>query len=102
MDKASVTLTKTMLDKAIIDANASVRQFALAVYVDYDAMISGEKHTRPAQWLDGKDTVINFYRTNNNRADRRISIKGIKAHAEIGNTILIGLSNSNTIILEVI
>ena len=37
--KASIVLTKTMLDKSIIDANHSVRVWALEEFnVDYDEM----------------------------------------------------------------
>ena len=82
-----IKLTSTMLNKAIIDANTSVRDFALSCGVDFADMECGEKHTIEAKFIDGTETKINLYRTNNARGDRRISIKGIKAQAEVGDTV---------------
>ena len=85
--KAEIKLTKTMLDKAIIDANNSVREFVKTYGVDFTKMKSGDRATLEAKFVDGTETVINLYRTNNARGDRRISIKGLKAQAEIGNVV---------------
>jgi SH3-like domain-containing protein len=101
MKIATICITKTMLDKAIIDANKSVRELMEAVGYPYGAMASGDRHALPACWEDGSETIINLYRTANARADRRISIKGIKAHVEIGNLLLIEIDNSNLITLRV-
>ena len=84
---AQIKLTKTMLDKAIIDANKSVREFVKVFGVDFAKMKSGDRATLEAKFVDGTETVINLYRTNNARGDRRISIKGLKAQAEIGNVV---------------
>ena len=40
---ATLTLTATMLDKSIIDANATVRKLALYLGVDYSKMVNGER-----------------------------------------------------------
>ena len=40
---AEIRLTKTMLDKCIIDANTSVRTLAMLYGVNYDDMKNGEK-----------------------------------------------------------
>jgi len=90
--EAQIKLTKTMLDKAIIDANNSVREFVKTYGVDFTKMKSGDRATLEAKFVDGTETVINLYRTNNARGDRRISIKGIKSEAEVGSMITISLN----------
>ena len=80
---------KEKLDKAIIDANNSVREFVKTYGVDFTKMKSGDRATLEAKFVDGTETVINLYRTNNARGDRRISIKGIKAQADVGNVVSI-------------
>ena len=92
--KAQINLTKTMLDKAIIDANTSVREFALSENVDFADMVSGDRHQLTAFFADGSETVINLYKTNNARGDRRISIKGIKKHFNAGDILTIEVINN--------
>lgn len=91
---AQIKLTKTMLEKAIIDANSSVREFAFLQGIDYTDMQSGDRYQLAAFFADGSETVINLYRTNNARADRRISIKDIKKHFNAGDILLIQLINN--------
>lgn len=91
---AQIKLTKTMLEKAIIDANSSVREFAFLQGIDYTDMQSGDRHQLAAFFADGSETVINLYRTNNARADRRISIKGIKKHFKAGDILTIEINNN--------
>ena len=98
--KAVIKLTKTMLNKHIIDANASVREFVKTQDVFFDDMLSGSWHSFQAEFEDGTRTVVKCYRTNNARGDRRISIKGIKAQAEIGDTVTFTLKG-HRVILEV-
>ena len=86
---AIVKLTKTMLDKAIIDANSSIREFSKLVGVDFNEMKSGDKAQICAEFLDGTKTLLSFYRTRNDRGDRRFSIKGIKSQAAVDDTIAI-------------
>ena len=83
---ATLTLTRTMVEKHIIDANASIRGFAKLLGIDYVDMVPGQKVTVDAEFTDGTATTLTFYRTNN-RGDLRFSIKGIKANAVIGDTI---------------
>ena len=85
-EPAKLTLTKTMLEKAIIDANASVRQFGRLFGVVYEDMAAGNRVQLDAEFLDGSRTTLSFYKTRN-RGDRRFSIRGIKKQAEIGDTI---------------
>jgi hypothetical protein len=80
---AVVTLTATMLNKAIIDANNSVRNFSKLCGIDFDEMQSGDRATVNAEF------VLSFYRTKNQRGDRRFSIKGIKQQAEAGDTVAV-------------
>jgi len=96
--EAQIRLTPTMLDKAIIDANTSVREFALSQGVDFAAMVSGDRHQLDAFFANGSETVINLYRTNNARADRRISIKDIKKHFNAGDTLTIKFINNQILI----
>ena len=85
-EPAKLTLTKTMLEKAIIDANVSVRQFGRLFGVVYEDMAAGDRVKLEAEFLDGSRTTLSFYKTRN-RGDRRFSIRGIKKQAEIGDTI---------------
>jgi|5B_taG_2_1085324.scaffolds.fasta_scaffold05288_3 hypothetical protein len=101
---AVIKLTKTMLNKHIIDANASVREFVKTQDVFFDDMLSGSWHSFQAEFEDGTKTVVKCYRTKNARADRRISIKGIKAQADVGDTVtfcLEGTGKEKRVILEV-
>lgn len=97
---ATIKLTKTMLDKHIIDANQSVRKFSRLFNCDYDSMTNGDKLSINAQYEDGTLCKINFYRTQA-RSDRRVSISGIKKQANVGDTIAITLINNSTIIINV-
>ena len=85
-EPAKLVLTKTMLEKAIIDANASVRQFGRLFGVVFEDMAAGDRVQLDAEFLDGSRTTLSFYKTRN-RGDRRFSIRGIKKQAEIGDTI---------------
>ena len=98
----TLTLTLTMVEKHIIDANASIRGFAKLLGIDYADMVAGQKVTVDAEFTDGTATTLAFYRTNN-RGDRRFSIKGIKANAMIADTIALTfkLTSSEDIVLEV-
>jgi hypothetical protein len=98
---AEIKLTKTMLDKAIIDANNSVREFVKGFGVDFNKMKSGDRATLEAKFIDGTKTSINLYRTNNARGDRRISIKGIKSQAEMGNVVSIPSKKGKGILIEI-
>jgi hypothetical protein len=76
-----------MLDKHIIDANASVRAFGALLGIDYQHIQAGDKVKIPAQFHEGGITYICFYKTN--RGDRRFSVQGLKANAAAGDTIAI-------------
>lgn len=81
----TLNLTKTMLDKAIIDANASIRQLARLFGVDYDELQAGERVQVPSILEDKTEATVTFYKTA--RGDRRISIQKIKKIASEGDTL---------------
>ena len=85
-DFGQLRLTNTMLNKSIIDANASIRRFAKLFGIDFDTMVNGEKHKLRAYYEDDTICTISFYKTVN-RGDRRLSISGIKQKAQINDLI---------------
>lgn len=80
--KASLFLTKTMLNKSIIDANKSVIILAGMMDLSYDNMVAGHKHSYPAIFENGVESQVNFYKTK--RGDKRLSVKNLKSQAEAG------------------
>lgn len=92
--EAKIKLTKTMLDKSIIDANKSVREF-LEKELDYtydklEADVSDGKYYHNywcnALYEDDTPTIVTFYKSRT-RGDRRISIKNLRKFAEEGDTV---------------
>ena len=94
-------LTRTMLDKSIIDANESIRRLALLFHVDYAELKAGERRKIPALFSTGTESTVTFYRTA--RGDRRISIQKINKEASAGNTLNLTYAHSTdgTLILVV-
>ena len=85
-DIGTLRLTKTMLDKHIIDANASIRRLALLLGHDMESMTNGDKVTIEGQYDDGTPCRVNLYRTVM-RSDRRVSISGIIPRAIAGDLL---------------
>ena len=92
--EAKIKLTKTMLDKSIIDADKSVREF-LEQELDYtydklEADVSDGKYYHNywcnALYEDDTPTIVTFYKSRT-RGDRRISIKNLRKFAEEGDTV---------------
>ena len=91
--EAKIKLTKTMLDKSIIDANKSVREF-LEQELDYaydklEADVDGKyygKYWCHALYEDDTPTIVSFYKSKT-RGDRRISIKNLRKFAEEGDIV---------------
>ena len=106
MGFAQIRLSKTMLDKSIIDANKSVRDLALNFGIDFDKMKNGDKYDVLARFDDtNQESVVRFYKTIN-RGDRRVSIKGIKQYASIGDLVALSAclpkdDNKDIIIINV-
>lgn len=94
---ATLTLTATMLDKSIIDANATVRKLALYLGVDYSKMANGEKRVVDARLFGKDDCKITFYKSSS-RGDRRVSISKLKSIADVGDTVAITMLNGVVVV----
>jgi hypothetical protein len=100
--EATIKLTKTMLDKSIIDANKSVREF-----LDHDFGMSYDDPFFTKEWYDtetertmrnaffvvgeyadGTEGDVKFYRSAK-RGDKRISIQKLKQFAEVGDQVIL-------------
>ena len=107
--EATIKLTKTMLDKSIIDANKSVREFLdrdFGMSYDDPFFTEGCKLTISGEYLDGKRYDIRFYRTGK-RKDKRISIQKIKLYADVGDTVVLtsdaeGVGDATQIYINVV
>ena len=93
-DIGTLRLTKTMLDKHIIDANASIRRLALLLGHDMESMTNGDKVTIEGQYDDGTPCRVNLYRTVM-RSDRRVSISGIKKQAVAGDLLALSYKRND-------
>ena len=97
---ARIKLTKTMLDKSIIDANKTVQQFLDHDFgMNYDDKFFTEEwwdvesqRTERAHFIvvgeyaDGTEANVKFYRSVK-RGDKRISIQKLKQYADAGNEV---------------
>ena len=95
---ATIDLTFTMLDKCIIDANATVRRFAFAHGVDFTQLEKGGENgvVIEARHFGGEDCKIKFYLTK--RGDRRLSISKLKSLAGDGDTVAITMMDGVVVI----
>ncbi len=99
--EAKIKLTKTMLDKCIIDANKTVQSFLLEDFgMDYTDKFFTEqfynadkdrfernKFTIIGEYIDGTESDITFYRSGK-RGEKRSSIQKLKQYAEAGDIVL--------------
>lgn len=98
--EAKIKLTKTMLDKSIIDANKSVQnllsEFATHGFDDpvferrYDTIrgsVRGKIYIT-GEYADGERVNVRFYKSDK-RGDKRISIQNLKQYAEAGDTVIL-------------
>ena len=102
MVEAKIKLTKTMLDKSIIDANISVCKF-----LDHDFGMNYNDKFFTEEWYDlekertmrngffvvgeyadGTEANVKFYRSAK-RGDKRISIQKLKQYAEAGDEVIL-------------
>ena len=102
MMEAKIKLTKTMLDKSIIDANKTVQQFLTDDFeMSYDdpyfvqqwynekaGRFERGRLTVTGEYADGERVDVRFYRSGT-RADKRISIQKLKQYAEAGDTVIL-------------
>jgi len=100
--EAKIKLTKTMLDKSIIDANKTVQQFLDHDFgMNYDDPfftkewydLDAERTMRNAffvvgEYADGTEANVKFYRSAK-RGDKRISIQKLKQYAEAGDEVIL-------------
>ena len=100
--EAKIKLTKTMLDKSIIDANKTVQQFLTDDFeMSYDdpyfvqqwynektQRYERGKLTVTGEYADGERVDVRFYRSGK-RADKRISIQKLKQYAEAGDEVIL-------------
>ena len=95
---ATIDLTFTMLDKCIIDANATVRRFAFANGIDFTQLEKGGENgvTIDARHFGGEECKIKFYLTK--RGDRRVSISKLKSIAGSGDTVAISMLDGVVVI----
>ncbi len=91
MSEAKIKLTRTMLDKYIIDANVSVVAWARAEWgVEYEALSANNKHVVACVVTNGEEnmvTKVTFYVTK--RGDKRLSIAKIGSFAKAGDEIVL-------------
>ena len=102
MVEAKIKLTKTMLDKSIIDANKTVCEF-----LDHDFGMNYNDRFFTEEWYDterertmrnaflvvgeyadGTEGDVKFYRSAK-RGDKRISIQKLKQYAEAGDEVIL-------------
>ena len=102
MVEAKIKLTKTMLDKSIIDANKTVCEF-----LDHDFGMNYNDEFFTKEWYDiekertmrngffvvgeyadGTEANVKFYRSAK-RGDKRISIQKLKQYAEAGDEVIL-------------
>jgi hypothetical protein len=102
MVEAKIKLTKTMLDKSIIDANKTVQQFLTddfemsyndpyfvqQWYNEKTQRYERGKLTVTGEYADGERVDVRFYRSGK-RADKRISIQKLKQYAEAGDEVIL-------------
>tara|TARA_R100001082_G_scaffold101451_1_gene71006 strand:+ start:484 stop:843 length:360 start_codon:yes stop_codon:yes gene_type:complete len=87
--EAKIKLTKTMLDKSIIDANKTVQKFLLEDFgMDYNNQffVDRNKFIITGEYGDGTEANVTFYRTGT-RGDKRISIQKLKQYADVGDEV---------------
>ena len=85
--EAKIKLTKTMLDKSIIDANKSVQEFLIEELLhSFDELDAGDKMPVPSLYEDDTPTTVTFYKAKG-RGDKRISIKNLRKFAQEGDTV---------------
>ena len=91
MSEAKIKLTRTMLDKYIIDANVSVVAWARAEWgVEYEVLRLNNRPVVACAVLNGEEkmiTAVTFYVTR--RGDKRLSIARIGSFAKAGDEIVL-------------
>ena len=85
----TIKLTKTMLEKSIMDATKPVQDFYFyALDGNFGDMLRMEHDEYDAEFIFGAETTIKFYRTKG-RGDNRFSIKGLRKYADVGDYLTV-------------
>ena len=95
-----IKLTKTMLDKHIIDANKSVIDLAQSIGINYSDLKAGEKITIEGCFDNKNPCKVSFYKTKT-RGDKRFSISGLKKEAVAGDTVAIQKNSEGALVINV-
>ena len=100
--RAIIKLTETMLNKSIIDANKTVREFAKTKFeFDYKSAQAGQKEKISAKYVeDGKEATVSFYKAKG-RGDNRISISGLRKKAKAGQIVSLSSFHGEFIKIEI-
>ena len=92
-----IMVTKTMLDKSIIDANKTVQEYTKWHWdVDYAALDAGEYFSVPMILVqDEIEYVLNvkFYKSKG-RGDKRVSIEKLRTFAQVGDLVTLWIDKS--------
>ena len=93
-----IFVTKTMLDKSIIDANKTVQEYTKWHWeVDYASLEAGEHFTVPMKHVqDDIEYVLNvkFYKSKG-RGDKRISIEKLRNFAQVGDLVTLWIDRTD-------
>ena len=88
-NRFTIKLTKTMLEKSIMDATKPVQDFYFyALDGNFGDMLRMEHDEYDAEFIFGAETTIKFYRTKG-RGDNRFSIKGLRKYADVGDYLTV-------------
>ncbi len=86
IDYGLLTITATGIDKSIMDAVASLREyFKLKDYHDYTTQLQGQIEKREAKLVTNSgefDTSVTLYRPKTKKGDPRIWVYGLKKHVQ--------------------
>jgi len=85
----TIKLTKTMLEKSIMDATKVVQDWYFdALDGNFGDMLRMEHDEYDAEFAFGEPTKIKFYRTKG-RGDNRFSIKNLRKYADVGDYLTV-------------
>lgn len=111
--EAIIRLTRTMLEKSIIDANKTVRDFAKDLGYDYEAAEFGSNFKQKCLYFtrnfevikedskwDFEVSQITFYRAKT-RGDKRVSIKGLNKNCKAGDVLTISWHDLFGVVIDI-
>ena len=85
----TIKLTKTMLEKSIMDATKPVQDFYFyALDGNFGDMLRMEHDEYDAEFIFGAETTLKFYKSKS-RGDKRFSIKGLRKYADVGDYLTV-------------